>query len=104
MEQYRQPNQHGGQYQRYGQYANGQPMNNAPCANSSPCEATPYKTESCKEEKTYIYHPENGLPIGMCYVPWQEWGELYDPRTALKEGTMFKELNLIFCGKRGGRR
>ena len=41
------------------------------------------------------------LPVGMAYVPMQEWEELYDPCEALREGTAFPCLNLIFCGVRG---
>lgn len=42
----------------------------------------------------------NRFPIAMAYVPWQQWGELYEPDCALKQGTIFKDLNLIFCGVR----
>lgn len=41
------------------------------------------------------------MPIGMAYVPIQEWGELYEPCVALCQGTAFPNLNLIFCGARG---
>lgn len=41
------------------------------------------------------------MPLGMGYVPMQSFGELYDPCTALREGTAFPCLNLIFCGSRG---
>lgn len=41
--------------------------------------------------------------VGMTYVPWQKWRNLYDPATALQEGTVFADLNLIFCGKRGSK-
>lgn len=41
------------------------------------------------------------MPLGMAYVPFQDFGELYDARKGLIEGTMFPELNLIFCGVRG---
>ncbi|MDE6432883.1 MAG: spore coat associated protein CotJA [Lachnospiraceae bacterium] len=40
------------------------------------------------------------FPTVMAYVPWQQWGELYDADCGLMQGTMFKELNLIFCGVR----
>ncbi|MBP3325630.1 MAG: spore coat associated protein CotJA [Coprococcus sp.] len=40
-------------------------------------------------------------PVGMAYVPMQTFGEMYDACKGLKEGTMFPELNLIFCGVRG---
>ncbi|MGN0436933.1 MAG: spore coat associated protein CotJA [Lachnospiraceae bacterium] len=40
------------------------------------------------------------FPPVMSYVPWQQWGDLYEPECALREGTIFKELNYIFCGVR----
>lgn len=43
------------------------------------------------------------FPIGMAYVPWQTWGDLYPPEKGLCEGTIFMELNQVFCGKRGNR-
>ncbi len=41
------------------------------------------------------------MRIGIGYIPMQTWGEMYDPCTALCQGTAFPELNLIFCGVRG---
>lgn len=41
------------------------------------------------------------MPVGMAYVPLQAWEKLYDPDNALKQGTAFPALNLIFCGIRG---
>ena len=40
------------------------------------------------------------FPVVMAYVPWQQWGDLYDVDCGLKQGTIFKDLNLIFCGER----
>lgn len=40
------------------------------------------------------------FPVVMAYVPWQQWGELYDDGCGLKQGTIFKDLNQIFCGVR----
>ena len=36
------------------------------------------------------------MPIAMAYVPWQQWGKIYEPKEALKRGTIFKELDLPF--------
>ena len=52
-----------------------------------------------------------GMPLGMGYVPWQEWGKTYPPNEGLACGTIFPCLNLPFFGciprgynnKRGGR-
>ena len=40
------------------------------------------------------------FPVAMAYVPWQQWGELYDAECGLMQGTIFKDLNKIFCGVR----
>lgn len=42
----------------------------------------------------------DAFPPVMAFVPWQQWGDLYDPECGLKEGTIFKDLNYIFCGTR----
>lgn len=61
----------------------------------------------CKSKHTEGCHKNDRMenlgerfPIAMAYVPWQQWGELYEPECALKQGTIFKDLNLIFCGVR----
>lgn len=48
------------------------------------------------------------LPIAMAYVPPQVWRDIFEPDTALREGTQFRELALPFTGsrptgERGGR-
>lgn len=40
-------------------------------------------------------------PLGMAYIPEQLFENLYDAKCGLMEGTMFKDLNLVFCGVRG---
>lgn len=40
------------------------------------------------------------FPLVMAYVPWQQWGDLYDAECGLMQGTIFKDLNFIFCGVR----
>lgn len=41
-------------------------------------------------------------PLAMAYVPRQSFTNLYSPRDALANGTLFGELNLPYC--MGGRR
>lgn len=43
----------------------------------------------------------SGLPLAMAYVPWQTFGNTYEPCKALQLGTIFPELCKPFCGKRG---
>ena len=40
------------------------------------------------------------FPVVMAYVPWQQWGDLYEADCGLMQGTIFKDLNFIFCGER----
>ena len=35
----------------------------------------------------------DSLPLAYAYIPWQKWRLLYSPEDALKNGTMFEELN-----------
>lgn len=39
-------------------------------------------------------------PLGMAYVPFQQWGEVYGEDEAFSYGTLFPELNFPF--ERGG--
>lgn len=43
-------------------------------------------------------------PIGMGYVPWQEFRNLYDPERGFHAGTIFIELDKPFTGRRSVRR
>lgn len=40
------------------------------------------------------------FPVVMSYVPWQQWGDMYEAECGLMQGTIFKDLNYIFCGER----
>ena len=39
--------------------------------------------------------PKN-TPLAMAYVPFQEWGEVYDEENAFARGTLFPELDFPF--------
>ena len=41
------------------------------------------------------------MPIAMAYVPWQQWRMIYEPKEALKRGTIFKDLDLPFEASKG---
>ena len=43
-------------------------------------------------------------PIGMGYVPWQEFKDIYDLERGLNAGTIFAELEKPFWGRRAYRR
>lgn len=40
----------------------------------------------------------HGYPLASVYAPYQEFRALYDKETALKQGTVFSELDLPFMG------
>ncbi len=62
------------------------------------CASIPRRNNCrCGDPNEHMRH----MPVGMGYVPMQKWEEMYDPATALCQGTAFPSLNLIFCGKRG---
>jgi hypothetical protein len=61
------------------------------------CKAVPKK--NCHQDDP-MEKLGDRFPVVMAYVPWQQWGELYDADCGLMQGTIFKELNLIFCGVR----
>lgn len=43
-------------------------------------------------------------PVAMCYVPLQKLETVYEPETALMQGTLFPELDKPFLGgRRAGR-
>ncbi|MGN0585391.1 MAG: spore coat associated protein CotJA [Ruminococcus sp.] len=37
-------------------------------------------------------------PIGMAYVPYQQWEQTYDAKEGFSRGTIFPELDLPFAG------
>ena len=51
----------------------------------------------CDENITYNMNCNiEDMPLAMAYVPWQQWRMIYEPKEALKRGTIFKELDLPF--------
>ena len=45
-----------------------------------------------------IKDPLEDFPIAMAYVPWQRWGDIYEPCKALARGTLFAALDKPFKG------
>lgn len=55
-----------------------------------------YERDHCEHESEF----DSRFPIGMCYVPWQCFRDLYENEfVALKNGTLFKELDLKWYGR-----
>ncbi len=62
-----------------------------------------YNMPPSKKPVSAVPRPVSGgydenFTIAMAYVPWQIYRDLYEPCDALCQGTVFKELNLVFCG------
>ena len=43
---------------------------------------------------------EQQFPVGMAYVPWQEWKPIYELDKAFEIGTIFPALDKPFEGRR----
>jgi hypothetical protein len=55
------------------------------------------KTTDKQEESTEKISPFPAkTPLAMSYVPYQQWGEVYDAQESLNEGTLFPDLNFKF--------
>lgn len=39
--------------------------------------------------------------VAMAYIPFQQFGAVYEPEMGLRSGTIFPELNKPFLGERG---
>lgn len=39
---------------------------------------------------------ERDFPVGMAYVPWQQWNQTYNLAQGLQRGTIFPELDYPF--------
>ena len=56
----------------------------------------------CDKGRSYCeddFKPER-FPIGMCYVPWQCFRDIYENEfAALANGTLFKELQYDWYGR-----
>lgn len=51
---------------------------------------------NCHNNTDYI----SNMPIGMAYVPWQHWNEIYDIEIGFHNGTIFPDLNKPYMGRR----
>ncbi len=66
-------------------------MNQCRMQNQCRCETQFPKVETAKD-----------MMVAMAYVPWQYFGEVYEPDKALKIGTIFPELNKPYTGRSCG--
>lgn len=85
------------------------PANECDCRNTAAARPTPYmqsRSNSMRSPGTprpcnRPSDPLAGLPVGMAYVPWQFFQEVYEPDKAIQCGTIFPELSKPFYGKGG---
>lgn len=54
---------------------------------------------SCSRMSNMTAFPAE-TPIGMAYVPYQQWRKVYEPAVALERGTIFEELDKPFLGEK----
>lgn len=57
-----------------------------------PANACPMQP-SCRNQ---VNNNISDMPIGMGYVPWQTWGQIYSLEQGLERGTIFPELDYPF--------
>ena len=53
--------------------------------------------DDIKKTESISKFPQH-TPLGMAYVPFQEWVELYDSEEAFPKGTIFPDLYYPFFG------
>ena len=61
--------------------------------------ALPGYVAASEQKNTDIPSIPSQTPLGMAYVPFQSWGEVYDADRALPIGTIFQELDYPFLGR-----
>ena len=82
-------------------------MNNNSCGRKTPSmQPMPMpqascgcNTCNCVDDATSIQNdPLRGMPVGIGYVPWQQWDCVYNIDEGLSKGTIFPCLDLPFYG------
>lgn len=58
----------------------------------------PNRPGNCDADSSMNNDPLQGMPVGMGYVPWQQWRKTYPYNEGLASGTIFPCLNLPFYG------
>ena len=73
------------------------------CQSAAPCQPEMLPAGNCVNPicgEGEMFDQLFGMPLGMAYVPWQEWDRLYDPDQGFCCGTLFEELNKPFMACR----
>lgn len=75
-------------------------MNLTDIMNSANASAeTSMGCQNCAKNSSMSAFPAE-TPIGMAYVPYQKWKNIYDPAVALERATIFEDLDKPFLGER----
>lgn len=64
------------------------------------CECDCRKSDVGAAEDCGCVEEMKGMPIGMTYVPWQCFQKLYEVCEGFNKGTIFRELDFDFLGRR----
>ena len=90
----------------YSRYSNMRSVQNSDCG----CMPSPEPVcspicntradQDCDCRERVMNDPLQGMPLAMAYVPWQQFCNLYDEHEAFHDGTIFKDLDLDFYGRR----
>jgi hypothetical protein len=62
-------------------------------------EITKLEADENKEAEPVLNLNHPKIALGMAYVPYQEWGELYDADIGFHRGTIFPALDKPFIGE-----
>ena len=54
---------------------------------------------SCPRDSSMSAFPAE-TPLGMAYVPYQKWKNIYEPSVGLDRGTVFEDLDKPFLGEK----
>lgn len=69
------------------------------CRKCRDCNGMNRDSGACAQSEGRRSWGLNGYPVAMMYAPLQSFEELYDHATALRQGTLFKALDLPFEGR-----
>ena len=62
--------------------------------NSEKLENSKYETASLQPQPMTVF--PDVTPVGMAYVPYQLWGDVYHSEEGFHQGTMFPVLDMPF--------
>ena len=67
-----------------------------PCTDNSSSGGVIFGSVNACNKETQL----QGLALAMAYVPWQPYDNLYPLSQAVRQGTIFRDLDFEFMGRR----